>query len=105
VTALGHALIDRELYVPEDWCSDQPRRQAAHIPDHITFQTKPELAKVMLQRAQAACLPMRWVVADTDLRPQPRLAAVARRARLCLRPSGSLHRSRLCADSSGIPAQ
>src|SRR6266702_16026 len=65
VTARGHALIDCELYVPEDWCSDQPRRQAAHIPDHITFQTKPELAKVMLQRAQAACLPMRWVVADT----------------------------------------
>ncbi len=65
VTALGHALIDRELYVPEEWCRDAARRLAAHIPDHITFQTKPELAKVMLQRAQAACLPMRWVVADT----------------------------------------
>jgi SRSO17 transposase len=24
VTALGHALIDRELYLPEDWCSDRP---------------------------------------------------------------------------------
>src|SRR5271165_1912286 len=22
VTALGHALIDRELYLPEDWCAD-----------------------------------------------------------------------------------
>src|ERR1051326_9204599 len=42
VTALGHALIDRELYLPEDWCSDLPRRQAAHIPDHISFATKPE---------------------------------------------------------------
>src|SRR5947209_3646611 len=65
VTAAGHALIDRELYLPEDWCSDLPRRQAAHIPNHITFATKPELAKVMLQRAQAAGLPARWVVADT----------------------------------------
>src|SRR6266852_7922564 len=25
VTALGHALIDRDLYVPEDWCHDLPR--------------------------------------------------------------------------------
>jgi SRSO17 transposase len=65
VTALGHALIDRELYLPEDWCSDLPRRQAAHIPDTITFETKPELAMRMIQRAQAARLPIRWVVADT----------------------------------------
>ncbi|MFL5704277.1 MAG: IS701 family transposase [Ktedonobacteraceae bacterium] len=65
VTALGHALIDRELYLPEDWCSDLPRRHAAHIPQTVTFQTKPELARLMLQRAQAARLPFRWVVADT----------------------------------------
>jgi SRSO17 transposase len=37
VTALGHALIDRELYLPEDWCSDPLRRQAAHIPETLTF--------------------------------------------------------------------
>ena len=65
VTAVGHALIDRELYLPQDWCADLPRRQAAHIPDTLTFQTKPELARRMVQRAQAAGLPFRWVVADT----------------------------------------
>ena len=65
VTTLSHALIDRELYLPEDWCADLPRRQAAHIPDHVPFATKPELAKRMVQRAQAAHLPIRWVVADT----------------------------------------
>src|SRR2546426_8158208 len=65
VTALGHALIDRELYLPEDWCHDLPRRQAAHIPQTVPFQTKPELAKLMVQRAQSADLPIRWVVADT----------------------------------------
>jgi SRSO17 transposase len=65
VTASGHALIDRELYLPEDWCADLPRRQAAHIPESVTFQTKPELAKQMVQRAQVADLPIRWVVADT----------------------------------------
>ena len=65
VTAAGHALIDRELYLPEDWCSDLPRRQAAHIPESVTFATKPELARRMIQRAQSARLPIRWVVADT----------------------------------------
>ena len=70
VTALGHALIDREMYLPEDWCSDLPRRRAAHIPDAVCFRTKPELAQKMVQRAKSARLPIRWVVADTDLRPQ-----------------------------------
>ncbi len=65
VTAQGHALIDRDLYLPQDWCADLPRRQAAHIPDTLTFATKPELAQRMIQRAQAAGLPIRWVVADT----------------------------------------
>jgi SRSO17 transposase len=65
VTALGHSLIDRELYLPEDWCHDPARRLAAHIPQSVTFQTKPELAKLMLARAQSAGLPIDWVVADT----------------------------------------
>src|SRR5260370_24840502 len=65
VTALGHALIDRELYLPEDWCADVLRRHAAHIPESLSFATKPELAKRMIQRAQVAGLPISWVVADT----------------------------------------
>lgn len=65
VTALGHGLIDRELYLPEAWCQDQARRQAAHIPETVTFQTKPELARQMLERTLAAGLRPCWVVADT----------------------------------------
>jgi SRSO17 transposase len=65
VTQASHALIDRELYLPEDWCADLPRRHAAHIPDALCFQTKPELAVRMLQRAHDAHLPAHWVVADT----------------------------------------
>src|SRR5258708_22284031 len=65
VTALGHALIDRELYLPEDWCADPARRLAAHIPEAVRFATKPELSQPMMQRAQVARLPIRWVVADT----------------------------------------
>src|SRR5260370_6334471 len=71
VTALGHGLIDRELYLPEDWCADVLRRHAAHIPESVTFATKPELAKRMIQRAQVAGLPIRWVVADTGYGHRP----------------------------------
>jgi len=65
VTERGHGLIDRELYLPQDWCADLLRRQAAHIPETVTFATKPELAKRMVQRTQEAGLPICWVVADT----------------------------------------
>lgn len=65
VTALGHGLIDRELYLPQQWCQDAARRLAAHIPEAVRFQTKPELAQRMVQRAQQAGLPIQWVVADT----------------------------------------
>lgn len=64
-TALGHALIDRALYLPEDWCADAARRQAAHIPESVGFATKPELGQQMLQWALSAGLPIRWVVADS----------------------------------------
>ena len=73
VTARGHALIDRELYLPEDWCTDPPRRQAAHIPESVTFRTKPELGQRMIERAQAVGLPIGWVVADTVYGHSPQL--------------------------------
>src|SRR6266852_8064493 len=75
VTAQGHALIDRELYLPEDWCADPARRQAAHIPEAVRFATKPELGHQMIERAQAAGLPIRWVVADTVYGHSPGLRA------------------------------
>jgi SRSO17 transposase len=73
VTALGHALIDRELYLPEDWCADAVRRQAAHIPEAVRCATKPELAQHMLKRTLAAGVPMRWVVADSVYGHSPEL--------------------------------
>jgi len=65
VTAKGHSLIDRELYLPFDWCEDRERCQAAHIPETVRFQTKPELAVQMIERIFQAQIPISWVVADT----------------------------------------
>lgn len=61
----GHTLLDRELYLPKAWTEDRPRCEQAGIPSTRTFQTKPALAKQMLQRAFAAHLPIRWVTADS----------------------------------------
>jgi len=65
VTARGHTLIDRELYLPLDWTEDRERCQAAGIPESVRFQTKPELARRMLARLWDAQVPIAWVVADT----------------------------------------
>jgi SRSO17 transposase len=65
VTARGHTLIDRELYLPLDWTEDRERCQAAGIPESVRFQTKPELARGMLARLWDAQVPIAWVVADT----------------------------------------
>jgi SRSO17 transposase len=65
VTAKGHTLIDRELYLPLDWCEDRDRCRAAGVPDSVRFQTKPELAQKMIERIFQTQIPICWVVADT----------------------------------------
>jgi len=65
VTSRGHSLIDRELYLPADWCEDADRRRAAAIPESVRFRTKPELAVLMMERLFQEQLLISWVVADT----------------------------------------
>lgn len=60
----GHVLLDRRLYLPEEWCDDLPRREEAKVPPEATFQTKPEQAVAMLRHAWAQSVPMRWVAGD-----------------------------------------
>src|SRR5437660_6243013 len=60
VTARGHTLIDRELYLPLDWTLDPGRRQEAGIPQTVGFQTKPELAAQMIERIWCAGIPIAW---------------------------------------------
>ncbi|WP_445183168.1 IS701 family transposase [Pseudonocardia sp. Cha107L01] len=60
----GHALIDRELYVPESWTADRARCQGAGIPDEVEFATKPRHAMAMLGRAIDAGVAFSWVTAD-----------------------------------------
>jgi SRSO17 transposase len=61
----GHTLLDRELSLPKSWIDDQERCREAHVPEEVTFATKPELARRMLQRTLDAGLPVAWVTGDT----------------------------------------
>lgn len=63
-SAGGCALMDRELYLPQEWFAEPARCQEAGIPPDRTFATKPQLAQQMLTRAFAAAVPARWVVGD-----------------------------------------
>ena len=63
-SAKGRAFIDRELYLPRAWTDDAARCRAAKVPAEIEFRTKPQLARVMLERALHAGVPTAWVTAD-----------------------------------------
>ncbi|HLH79926.1 MAG TPA: IS701 family transposase [Chthonomonas sp.] len=64
VSLRGHAFVDRELYLPQEWAEDSARRRDAGVPAEVPFRTKPQIARVMLERAFAHHIPARWVTAD-----------------------------------------
>ena len=71
VAPAGVALLDHQLFLPESWCEDskagQGRRAKAHIPEDITFQTKPEIASGLVRRAVALDLVnLDWITADSE---------------------------------------
>lgn len=72
---LGHALLDRELYVPQEWTEDPERCQQAGIPADRRFATKPQLARQMLARAFAAGTSAQWITGDSVYGDDRRLRA------------------------------
>ncbi len=60
----GTAFVDRALYLPGGWASDENRRDEAGVPEEVRFSTKPSLAQKMLERAFDAGVPASWVTAD-----------------------------------------
>jgi SRSO17 transposase len=71
----GHALIDRELYLPRCWIADPGRCRSAGIPDGTAFATKPALARRMLARTLDAGAPAGWVTGDEVYGSDPGLRA------------------------------
>src|SRR4051794_16007466 len=52
------------LYLPHEWVDDPARRAAAGIPEHVAFQTKPQIALDQLRAAVAAGIDAEVVLAD-----------------------------------------
>src|SRR5262247_3966475 len=61
----GHVMLDRELYLPQEWTNDAARCKGAGIPAERLFATKPQLAPQRLQRAFDHGVPAAWVTGDS----------------------------------------
>ncbi len=64
----GYALLDKRLFVPEKWFSDdyKLRRQKCRLPESVRFKTKPQLAAEMFHKlVEEATVPFKYVVADS----------------------------------------
>ena len=64
VTPRAHMLWARRLLMPKEWCDDQPRRDAAHVPIDLVFKTKAELALEMFEATLARGVTPKWVGGD-----------------------------------------
>ena len=68
VSEHGYALLDKKLFIPEQWFTDnyRVRRQKCDLPENATFQSKPTLAVEMLKKISAEkVLPFKYVLGDS----------------------------------------
>jgi SRSO17 transposase len=62
-----HALIDGDLYLPEEtWIRDADRRSKAGIPDDVVFREKWRIALDLLDRTVANGVSFRYLTADEE---------------------------------------
>jgi SRSO17 transposase len=69
----GHAVVDRELYLPRSWTDDPARCQAVGVPEQVGFATKPGAGADMMRRALDAGMPAAWVTGDEVYGANPAL--------------------------------
>jgi SRSO17 transposase len=67
--------IATRLYLGKEWAYDEVRRTKAKVPEDVAFQTKPEIALDLLDKADAWGVPYACVVADADYGDNPNFLA------------------------------
>jgi len=82
-TANGHAFVDRELYIPQEWTDDPERCKKAGVDTAPGFRTKPELATAMINRLIGNGFAPRWVAADEAYGRDPEFRRNLEEKRLC----------------------
>ena len=76
----GYALVDKRLFIPEKWFSDEyrARRKKCNLPKDTVFRTKPELAAEMLRTISSEnVLPFKYILGDTIYGISPEFIKVA----------------------------
>jgi SRSO17 transposase len=56
--------IAYRLYLPKEWAQDMARREKAHVPEAVTFKTKPQIALEQLRAARQAYVPIGTLLMD-----------------------------------------
>ena len=69
----GRTFLDRELSLPRSWTDDPERCRAAQVPEDTDFHTKPQLARMLLERALDDSVPASWVTGDEAYGGDPAL--------------------------------
>jgi SRSO17 transposase len=63
--------VATRLYLPREWAEDPERRQQAHVPEAVGFQTKAEIALALLDEANACGVRHACVTCDADYGDNP----------------------------------
>jgi SRSO17 transposase len=65
--------IAYRLYLPKEWAEDEARRAKAHVPEAVTFKTKPRIALEQLRAARQAGVPVGAALMDAAFGSDARL--------------------------------
>jgi len=63
--------VATRLYLPQTWADDAERRQQAHVPEGVLFQTKAEIALALRDEAKACGVEHACVTGDADYGDNP----------------------------------
>ena len=66
VSRIEHAIVNKRLYLPEEWTRERSRCKAAGVPKGTKFRTRHELALEMLDE-HGSLLPHSWVAGDDEM--------------------------------------
>jgi SRSO17 transposase len=66
-----HWPVCAQLYLPEGWANDPERRERAHVPEEVGFETKPQIALSLVDLSREWEVPFEVVVADSGYGDNP----------------------------------
>lgn len=67
VSGRGHALVDGDLYLPEEWTKNKTRMKKAGIPNHKQkYRTRHQMCLELLNE-HGQSLPHQWITGDDEL--------------------------------------